>query len=88
MNSENDLSNFVSIYQANSGKDLETIILLLRNAGARRTQTIKVLADERALSIGEAKELVTSSKAWSDEYENTIALHTSIVQALNRLEEE
>lgn len=66
-----------------SGADRNSLISYLHNEGLSIIEAIKVLKYVYGISLGEAKALVTTHPAWSEEIKNADILHNELLQEEN-----
>jgi len=67
------------------GSDLESVLRELRSIGADKIDSIRIVKSSLKLSMGEAKNLVDSSQAWVDRFENDQAFHATVFDAAAHL---
>jgi ribosomal protein L7/L12 len=65
------------------GKQVEEIILYLRQVTGRKILSMKVMAELLGISIREAKELVHNSNSWADAREGDETFIETIIEAIN-----
>jgi len=74
--------------QVQAGIDLEPVLFSLREKGADKIDSIKIVRTVLNLSIAQAKSLVDRSETWSDRYADDHAFHEAVRQAAERLKTE
>lgn len=84
MKSENDLENMLEECKksVSDGGSREDLILHLHREGFTIVESMKILKEVYKLSLGEAKELVTSHSVWADEVRSADILHEELEKAL------
>jgi len=71
--------------ELDSGAGLERILAELRNRGADKIDSIRIVKTAMKISMGQAKSLVDRSEVWNDRYEHDRAMHESARQAVEEL---
>lgn len=71
--------------QLESGAALESVLLELRQRGADKIDSIKIVKSIMHVSMAQAKSLVDRSETWSDRYANDLALHVAARRAAESL---
>jgi ribosomal protein L7/L12 len=61
----------------------EQLLHLLRQHGISKLDSIKVVREICAVSLGEAKKIVTYSAEWRDTLESTATLHDELASVLD-----
>ena len=70
------------------GSGLEPVLFELREKGADKIDSIKIVRSVMNVSMGQAKSMVDRSEAWSDRYADDRALHRVARDAIERLKHE
>lgn len=69
-----------------AGKELETIIRILRQNGCTQVDCIRIVMDLNDSTLEEANSLVHYSKAWEDMRERTEKVHNAFIDCLEELQ--
>jgi len=70
------------------GADMETLLGFMRERGLDQMDSLLTLVDVVGLDTGEAYDLILDSRTWSDQRENNLRLHQTLIQALQELSQE
>lgn len=88
MNKYDEAVNFLAGSWANSSPQArEAGFAELKRRGLSITETIKAVREVAHISLGQAKELVTSSAAWRQTSERAKPLHDDAIAALTSLKQ-
>jgi hypothetical protein len=69
---------------AAQGKNPEDVLQFLRAEGCSKVTSIAILAKALAVGLGQAKEMVHTSRTWADVRERDDQFHASIPKNLNQ----
>ena len=71
-----------------SGACLEPLLLQLRQRGADKIDSIRIVKSAMTIRMAQAKSLVDCSDAWSDQVVGDLALHQALRQTIRQLSSE
>jgi ribosomal protein L7/L12 len=75
-------------HQLEVGLDLEPVLFELREKGADKIDSIKIIKSSMHVSMAQAKSLVDRSETWSDRYADDHAFHEAVREAAKKLKNE
>src|SRR5579859_1812463 len=75
-------------HQLQVGLGLEPVLFELREKGADKIDSIKIIKSSMNVSMAQAKSLVDRSETWSDRYADDHAFHEAVREAAEKLKNE